>query len=112
MGDTLAELRSDWSGRSPVVWWDRIEDLTRPFLDPDEVARQDDFAGNTIRAIDSPLSDPDGDPGESLRTELDRLSKLSPSLRSLGVEVPPPDDPELVERARLLACDLLAEATR
>ena len=42
----------------------------------------------------------------------DWSSKLSPSLRSLGVEVPPPDDPELVERARLLACDLLAEATR
>ncbi|MEZ5238491.1 MAG: DNA repair exonuclease [Microthrixaceae bacterium] len=101
-------VREEWSGRTPVVWWDRFTDETAGDLDLEELEDQDDFAGNALAAI---RSLPRGE-GDDLERELERLRRLSPPLERLGVPTPRRTDPELVGRARALAAHLLTEEER
>lgn len=96
--DLLESLRSEWVLRSPVVWWDRIVDHTRGEIDLAELETRNDFLGNALSAIA-----PTG-PAEEIMAP---LARLSPRTQRLGVELPDPADPHLVERARILTADLL-----
>lgn len=126
--DLLESLRSEWVLRSPLVWWDRIVDHTDGEVDLAELETQNDFLGNALRAIartaarhspgdvqkadsvaDAAHADDVGDPAAAIVAP---LARLSPRTQSLGVELPDPTDPALVERARLLAADLLLGSER
>ncbi|MBO05149.1 MAG: hypothetical protein CL731_09090, partial [Chloroflexi bacterium] len=66
--DLLDAVRSAWSsGGSPWVWVERITDSTRPAIDIEARAKQDDFLGATLkRAL---LSSIEAD-------EIDRLTEV------------------------------------
>lgn len=48
----LDALRDGEGHEVPFVWWDRIENDTRPVLDLDELASADDFAGDLLKAAE------------------------------------------------------------
>ena len=65
--DLIEATRNSWTGGSPWVWIDRIVDLTRPAIDIEARAKQDDFLGATLkRAL---LSSIESD-------EIDRLTEV------------------------------------
>ncbi len=65
--DLLEAARNSWSGGSPWVWVERIVDSTRPAIDIEARAKQDDFLGATLkRAL---LSSIESD-------EIDRLTEI------------------------------------
>ena len=49
VGDLLDAARSTWIGSSPWVWVERIVDSTRPAIDIEFRAKQDDFLGATLK---------------------------------------------------------------
>lgn len=101
LGDVLDQLREDGRQATPLVWWDRLRDTTRPDLDLAELGGQDDFVGNALRAIDDMATDDD-----TLAEVLAELEKI-PNFAKLDVTLPDLEDPELIERSRLMAVDLL-----
>lgn len=130
--DFLDALRHEWVLRSPLVWWDRVVDHTRGEVETAELEAQNDFLGNALSAIartaagqhpniarepddidlpdDIDVPDDRDVPAASNDPSTDfmaPLARLAPSIRRLGVDLPDPSDPSLVERARLLAADLL-----
>jgi len=65
--DLIEATRNSWTGGSPWVWIDRIVDSTRPAIDIEARAKQDDFLGATLkRAL---LSSIESD-------EIDRLTEV------------------------------------
>jgi exonuclease SbcD len=93
----LEALRTEGLARSPFLWVDRLDDQTRPDLDLDLLSAADDFVGNALRRIDELVTGPDL--GEELSSQLPRLPA--------DVTFPDLADPELLDRAHLLAVDLL-----
>lgn len=65
--DLLEAARSTWSGSSPWVWVERIVDSTRPAIDIEQRAKQDDFLGATLKRAQ--LSSIES-------TEIDRLTEV------------------------------------
>ena len=99
LGDLLESVRADRSGSNPVVWCASLRDRTQPQLDLDQLEASDDFVGSALSEL-TELVGPGG--------AADELLAALPDLRGLGVELPDPTDPDLVNRVRVLTADLLA----
>ena len=102
--DLLEAARSSWSGGTPWVWVERIVDSTRPSIDIESRAKQDDFLGTTLkRAL---LSSIESD-------EIDRLTVVVSDVysgRRNGLDKP--DDEQVsawAEEARWYLAELLEQ---
>jgi DNA repair exonuclease SbcCD nuclease subunit len=102
--DLIEATRNSWTGGSPWVWIDRIVDLTRPAIDIEARAKQDDFLGATLkRAL---LSSIESD-------EIDRLTEVVSDVysgRRNGLSKP--DDEQVsawAEEARWYLAELLEQ---
>ena len=102
--DLLEAARSSWSGGAPWVWVERIVDSTRPSIDIESRAKQDDFLGTTLkRAL---LSSIESD-------EIDRLTVVVSDVysgRRNGLDKP--DDEQVsawAEEARWYLAELLEQ---
>lgn len=102
--DLLEAVRNTWSGHSPWVWIDRIIDQTRPEIDIEQRAKQDDFLGATLkRAL---LSSIESD-------EIDRLTEVVSDVysgRRNGLAKPSDEQvSEWAEEARWYLAELLEQ---
>ena len=102
--DLIEATRNSWTGGSPWVWIDRIVDLTRPAIDIEARAKQDDFLGATLkRAL---LSSIESD-------EIDRLTEVVSAVysgRRTGLSKP--DDEQVsawAKEARWYLAELLEQ---
>ncbi len=102
--DLLEAARNSWSGGSPWVWVERISDLTRPTIDIESRAKQDDFLGATLkRALLSSIES----------EEIDRLTEVVSDVytgRRNGLAKP--DDEQVsawAEEARWYLAELLEQ---
>lgn len=115
--DLLDSLRAEWSGRSPLVWWDRIVDHTGTLVDISQLTTRDDFVGNALRAIATNTNAPantdtqanTGDTGDAGDEILAPLAHLTPRTERLGVALPDPSDADLLDRARSMVAELLTD---
>ncbi len=103
--DLLEAIRNSWTGGSPWVWIDRIVDLTRPAIDIEARAKQDDFLGATLkRAL---LSSIESD-------EIDRLTEVVSDVYSgRRNALAKPDDEQVsawAEEARWYLAELLEQS--
>ncbi len=105
----LDALRSEWVGRSPVLWWDRLVNRTQAEFSLEELRGRDDLVGATLNAI-ARTPDESSPPDATAANLLGPLRALSPSLTRLGVELPDIGDPAMIDRAQLLAAELLTES--
>jgi len=102
--DLLEAARNSWSGGSPWVWVERIKDSTRPAIDIEARAKQDDFLGATLkRAL---LSSIEAD-------EIDRLTEVVSDVYSgRRNALAKPDDEQVsawAEEARWYLAELLEQ---
>lgn len=100
--DLLQTVRADSGGESPWVWVERISNETRPDLDMELRARQDDFLGAALRHGGLVAADPRGT--EKLS---DLLSEVYSGRRG-GLEPPSPEQvAQITEQARWYLTELL-----
>jgi DNA repair exonuclease SbcCD nuclease subunit len=106
VADLLEAVRNAWSGGgSPWVWVERIVDKTRPEIDIESRAKQDDFLGATLkRAL---LSSIEAD-------EIERLSEVVSDVysgRRHGLEKPSDEQVSAwAEEARWYLAELLEQS--
>lgn len=108
---SLAELREalrdQCAGRSPFLWWDRIEDETMPSADLEELRRSDDFVADLLAVADS-LSQ-DGLDGDAMR-ELTQRMPRELAVRISEMLAAETDAGELCRSSVVAALDLLGTA--
>lgn len=101
--ELLHVLRDQFEGGAGEVWWDRIQDRTRPVLDIETIRSRGDFSGELLALAGELEVDP-------VRVEQLLASRmpatLVPELSRLGI--PNLSDPELVRRASLRALECLS----
>jgi len=103
----LRDLREEWEGRDPFLWWESVRDETRLSLDLEVVRRRGDFSAELLELADSLKSDP-----EPLRGFLTSRVRESP-LRKVERWIGRTSEEEIVrdlEEAERLALELLEEA--
>lgn len=101
----LEGLRDEASTHTPVRWWDRLIDGTRPALDRDALRARPDVTGEVLRLVDRVRADPDalarlGSAAADLRAELERLGGQPAVLT------------DLLDDAEALALDALDDPER
>ncbi len=102
--ELLNELRTQSEGRTPFLWWESIKDRTTRAIDLDVVRERGDFSAELL-ALSDELKASNEDQNGFVHRIVQRLpiSKLS----RLGVKLPVPDDPTLLEDAVILAIERL-----
>ena len=96
----LEDVRSEAALAEPWLWLDRLDDLTSPSIDLDALRGGPDFAAELVRISDELASDP-----ASLAALVDEVA--TPVASTLAGYTPSATPPELLERARDAALDLL-----
>ncbi|MFQ5381206.1 MAG: exonuclease SbcCD subunit D [Dehalococcoidia bacterium] len=109
--DLRANLNDLWTGRRPMAFCGRIDDLTRSAIDREELLRGQDFIGDLLRLVD--------EAGEDERMVLDLRESLRPlfehtrARRYLRDEMPSPEGVrDLLDAAEELALDGLLDGDR
>ncbi len=105
--EVLRDLRQEFAGERPLVWWERLEDRTSPPVDLEAVRARGDLASEICALVDQKLEGPE--PAEGLLGELIYPDKPHGLKRHLQ-ELTPNEERELLERARLRAIELLDQA--
>jgi DNA repair exonuclease SbcCD nuclease subunit len=104
LDDLLQELRRAAVDMRPFIWWDKIQDRTRPWLDPEAIRRRGDFSAELLTLTDELAND---------SSRLARLLEVGsePLIRVLRgcPDAEPADDNaiDLLSDAQALALDLL-----
>jgi len=101
----LQELRHEWSGARPFVWWQAIQDCTRVEINPDAVRGRGDFAAELLAICDRLECDP-GAIAELIEVQSEPLRRVlaSPLVRDAELHA---DPVTLLAAARTLALNLL-----
>lgn len=112
----LRSLRDEASEDEPFVWWDRLEDATRPAVDLGEARDAGDFVADLLATADALAGDP-ASPSLPLPATAalppsalnELLSRMPAELRSRASVLLDEDTPlqELIEAAARLALDHL-----
>jgi DNA repair exonuclease SbcCD nuclease subunit len=100
----LTDLREEWSGVSPFLWWESIADETRSPLDRDELSRRGDFVAELLAGVDRLRADA-SDRGALYAEVFAELGRGKPA-RWVG-ELDDDAGIELLQRAEERALDLL-----
>ena len=99
LDELVSLLRDRARPTTPPLWWDRLDQATRPDIDRDVLATRDDFAGELVRLVDR------------LRADPARVRALEEAGRVLTDQLwPPPEGvpaADLVRAAEQRALDLL-----
>jgi DNA repair exonuclease SbcCD nuclease subunit len=101
----LQELRHEWEGERPFVWWRSLEERTRLQVDPDVVRGRGDFSAQLVEVCDRLAAEP-----ARIETLMDERSEplrrlfCVPGLPADALEA---DPAALLAAARALALDLL-----
>jgi hypothetical protein len=102
----VADLRSEFEGEDPFLWWESVRDHTRPGLDLDVIRARDDFSAAVVERVDRLIAveaDPGGFISERVLTQGPRkASALAQGTQDV-------DARSLVADARALALGLLEE---
>ena len=102
------DLRGECKDMEPFVWWESIQDATRPNLDTEQVRKRGDFLSELVKVAERIGA------GEEERAAFFReVCANLPAARLQG-RIPEPDggvEAEELERAVMLALDLLEEKT-
>ena len=108
LDDLLRDLRDAVRGAAEPLWWDAVEDETRPSRDWTELQRRGDLTAELIRLHQGLLDDP-----ERLRTlAAERFAPLRRVLPGGEATADPDMLVDLLTEAATLAIDLLEEWDR
>jgi len=102
----LRDLRDEYEGEHPFLWWESIRDETRPEIHLDTIRARDDFSAALVGRFDDLLV-ADRGPEELVATLLAegtprKVSATAPSLEAGEAR-------QILEEARALALDLLED---
>lgn len=104
--ELLRDLREASAGQAPFLWWNTLQDATRPEQDRSEIRERGDFTAELLRVKE----DLTADPAALRRFAAERLDAIRHG--PLARLVPEPDAAaltDLLDAAELLAVDLLEE---
>jgi DNA repair protein SbcD/Mre11 len=102
----LEDLRTECRDLAPFVWWESLQDATRPRIDVEEVRKRGDFLSELVRVAESLGADAE----ERARFTAEAVAALP--LARLNDKIPEPGADTLtdeLDRAMLLALELLEE---
>lgn len=100
----LRDLRDEYEGESPFLWWESVRDATRPELDLAGIRGRGDFSTALVERTDAALS---GDPAAYV---VGRVISTAPRRASALMSPPGPEEArEILEESQALALDLLEE---
>jgi len=107
--ELLAELRAEFEGRDPILFWEDVRDETCAGIDRAAIARRGDFSAEVVRYADELLAQPDM-LGAFAKEQFAPLDK--PRLRKSLAELDAPDPAQLLREASDLAMELLEEGNQ
>src|SRR5665648_974603 len=107
VAEVLRDLRQEFEGERPLVWWERVQDRTSPPVDLDAVRARGDLASEICALVDHKLERPEL--AEGFLDDLIYPDKPYALKRHLE-ELTSDQESELLERARLRAIELLDQA--
>jgi hypothetical protein len=102
----LADLRTEFEGEEPFLWWESVRDQTQPELDLEVIRARDDFSAAVVERADALIAaeaDPAGFISERVLTQAPRKAS------GLSGEIQDAEARSLVGDARALALGLLEE---
>jgi len=102
----VADLRAEFEGERPFVWWESVRDHTRPELDLEAIRGRDDFSAALIERAEA-LIGPEGDPARFVAQRV--LGEAPRKAAVLAEETSAADAGALIDEARALALGLLEE---
>jgi len=100
--ELLGELRAASEGSAPFLWWESIQDRTARAVDLEAIRERGGFSAELLALVE----ELGGSGGDGF---VDRVLDDLPTtkLTRLGVDLPRPDDPALLDDAAMLAIELL-----
>ena len=102
----VTDLRSEFEGEAPFLWWESVRDHTRPGIDLDVIRARDDFSAAIVERADALLA-AEADSGGFMSGRV--LPQAPRKAAQLAQGIPDADARSLVADARALALGLLEE---
>jgi DNA repair exonuclease SbcCD nuclease subunit len=103
----LRDLRDEYEGEQPFVWWESVRDATRAELNLEGIRGRGDFSAAVLERVDALLeTGPAGGPVEYVGRVIGTAPRKA---LSLIVSPEPEEARAILEEARALALDLLED---
>lgn len=104
--DVVRDLRDEYEGEHPFLWWESVRDETRPAIDLEAIRARDDFSAALVSQVDGYL-ERDGEAACFLAERVLGSAPRKVAVHAASLEAV--EAASVVEEARALALDLLEE---